>query len=60
MQDTTRLKDLLPTQPMSSKDSPALQVSSGYLRLTLPPRSFRVLAPDTSAQDGYSVYKRMP
>ena len=56
MQDTTPLRDVL----AAPQGSQPLHVSAGFVRVALPPKSFRVLAPNTSAQDGYSVYKRMP
>lgn len=60
MQDMTPLRDLLPTSDASaSAAGAALRVASGFVRVTMPAHSFRVLAPDTSAQDGYSAYKRM-
>jgi glycosidase len=55
MMDASNLRDLLPpafkTEPVSA--------SAGFVHLTLPPYSVRVLAPDTGTQDGYSVYKRV-
>jgi hypothetical protein len=56
MMDGNTLRDLLPP-PAGSR--PAV-VGSGFVRITLPPRSARVLAPDVGTQGGYSVYKRVP
>ena len=37
-----------------------MRPSQAFVRITLPPRSARVLAPDVGTQGGYSVYKRVP
>jgi hypothetical protein len=55
MMDATGLRDLLPPPAGSA---PAA-VYGGFVRLTLPPHSVRVLAPDVGTQGGYSVYKRV-
>jgi hypothetical protein len=55
MMDATRLIDLLPPPAGSA---PAA-VYGGFVRITLPPHSVRVLAPDVGTQGGYSVYKRV-
>ena len=49
------LRDLLPPP---DKAEP-LSASAGFVRVSLPAYGVRVLAPDLSAQDGYSVYKRV-
>jgi hypothetical protein len=49
------LIDLLPPPEGNAK----AVVSSGFVRITLPPHSVRVLAPDVGMQGGYSVYKRV-
>ncbi len=56
MMDGTPLRDLLPPPGGST----AVAVYGGFVRVTLPPRSVRVLAPDVGSQGGYSVYKRVP
>ncbi len=55
MMDATALRDLLPPPAGSA---PAA-VYGGFVRITLPPHSVRVLAPDVGTQGGYSVYKRV-
>lgn len=55
MMDGNVLQALLPPPEGSA---PAV-VSSGFVRITLPPHSVRVLAPDVGTQGGYSVYKRV-
>ena len=55
MMDGTSLLDLLPPPA----GSPAVAVYGGFVRITLPPRSARVLAPDVGTQGGRSVYKRV-
>ena len=55
MMDASPLRDLLPPP---DKAEP-LSASAGFVRVSLPPYGVRVLAPDLSAQDGYSVYKRV-
>jgi glycosidase len=55
MMDGTTLHDLLPAPAGSARAS----VYGGFVRITLPPRSVRVLSPDTGPQGGYSVYKRV-
>ncbi len=55
MMDGTPLVDLLPPPAGSAR----LTVGSGFVRLTMPPHSVRVLAPDVGSQGGYSVYKRV-
>jgi glycosidase len=55
MMDASALRDLLPPP---DKAEP-LSASAGFVRVSLPPYGVRVLAPDLSAQDGYSVYKRV-
>jgi glycosidase len=57
MMDADDLRDLIPP-PAGSK---RLTAGSGLVRVTMPPRSVRVLAPVTTpGPGGYSVYKRMP
>ena len=56
MMDGNVLVDLLPPPPGSQ----TAVVGSGFVRVTLPPKSVRVLAPDVGSQGGYSVYKRVP
>ena len=55
MMDGNTLIDLLPPPEGSAR----AVVSSGFVRITMPPRSVRVLAPDVGTQGGYSVYKRV-
>ena len=55
MMDGNVLRDLLPA-PAGSRSA---VVSSGFVHISLPPRSVRVLAPDVGTQGGYSVYKRV-
>jgi len=55
MMDASPLLDLLPPP---DKAEP-LSASAGFVRVSLPAYGVRVLAPDLSAQDGYSVYKRV-
>jgi hypothetical protein len=55
MMDASPLRDLLPPP---DKAEP-LSASAGFVRVSLPAYGVRVLAPDLSAQDGYSVYKRV-
>ena len=38
---------------------PVVAVYGGFVRITLPPRSLGVLAPDVGTQGGYSVHKRV-
>jgi hypothetical protein len=51
--DAAPLRDLLPTTAKT------VTVGAGLVRVTVPARSVRVLAPDLALQDGYSVYKRV-
>ena len=54
------LQPLIDATPIGGTLRPAAGVYAGFVRITMPPRSVRVLAPDLSLQDGYTVYKRMP
>ena len=60
MMDGTTLRDLLPP-PVGSQPggSQPVSVYGGFVRITLPARSVRVLAPEVGTQGGYSVYKRV-
>jgi glycosidase len=53
LMDSAPLRDLLPTTAKT------VTVGAGLVRVTVPARSVRVLAPDLALQDGYSVYKRV-
>jgi glycosidase len=55
MMDGNVLRDLLPPPANSA---PAVH-SAGFVHITLPPFSARVLTPDVGEQGGYSVFKRL-
>ncbi|HRD96797.1 MAG TPA: alpha-amylase family glycosyl hydrolase [Rubrivivax sp.] len=55
LMDSTRLVDLLDPTSHGSE----IRVRAALLQLTMPPRSVRVLKPDTEPDGGYSSYKRV-
>lgn len=54
LMDSTPLVDLL-----APKAAPALRMGTALLEVTLPPKTVRVLKPDTAPPGGYSNYKRV-
>ncbi len=54
LMDSTRLVDLLEDGP-----APEIRLRAALLQLTMPPRSVRVLMPDTEPDGGYTSYKRV-
>lgn len=54
LMDSTRMVDLL--DPSSTED---IRLGAALLQLSLPPRSVRVLKPETAPPGGYTNYKRV-